>query len=161
MALSSHWNIAFESDQWHISVAVWSSLLKFYHFHISLRLLSSPLAWILLLNVASKTVSGRLFSIEVKTSSVSEEMMACVTLRVTGPTFWSAFPRIRPRVEGAIQHRGYAPILSKSVFSLASVNWRGFLVSPLRWHSSSSQISSENTSFLPFLCLFMPLPSVS
>ena len=121
MALSSHWNIAFESDQWHISVAVWSSLLKFYHFHISLRLLSSPLAWILLLNVASKTVSGRLFSIEVKTSSVSEEMMACVTLRVTGPTFWSAFPRIRPRVEGAIQHRGYAPILSKSVFSLASV----------------------------------------
>ena len=108
----------------------------------------------------SETVSHRLISRGLKEWLISEEIMACVSLRVIGPSFSAAFPRIRLITECAIQHHDYASVLSKSISPQLLLTVEGFYVSPLRWLSSSSQISPENTNFPSFLCPSMPLPSV-
>lgn len=86
---SSHSNIAIDSDLWHVSIA-FSVLLKFHHCYISFWLLNSILAPILILNIASETAC-RLFSLGIRSSSISEEIMACVTLRVFAPPSYQHF----------------------------------------------------------------------
>ena len=131
---------------------------KLHHFYVSLKLLNHPLALVSPLNIASETVSMSFWDSSRegwRSGSISEEIMACVPLRVIGPSFSSAFPRIRPITECAIQHHDYASVLSKSVSPQLLLTVEGFYVSPLRWlsSSSSSQISPENTNFPSFLCL--------
>ena len=76
----------------------------------------------------SETVSHRLVSRGLKEWLISEEIMACVSLRVIGPSFSLAFPKIRLITECAIQHHDYASVLSKSISLQFLLTVEGFYV---------------------------------
>lgn len=50
----------------------------------------------------------RLFASGVRSSSISEKIMACVSLGVMGPAFRSAFPRTRLLMGCTVQHHDYS-----------------------------------------------------